>query len=120
MMKSAIFSGFMMLLPGFGMAFANADMMQGEIDHLLGFVEDTRCRYERNGNSYSGVQAAEHIRKKYRYFRDEINSTEKFIDLSATKSTMSGQYYMVYCDDLPAQRSQEWLLEELQKLRGKK
>ena len=36
--------------------------MQREIDHLMQFVENTECQYERNGKFHTGKEAAEHIR----------------------------------------------------------
>ena len=92
--------------------------MDDEIDHLLQFVEQTQCQYERNGNMHSGKEAAEHIKMKYHYFKDDIDSTEKFIELSATKSTMSGTFYLVHCPDRPPLKSQTWLLEELNNYRN--
>lgn len=95
-----------------------ASVMQNEIDHLLGFVESTTCQYERNGQLHSGVQAVAHIRNKYNYFKDDIDSTEKFVELSATRSTMSGRYYHVLCAGSPEMTSQQWLLQELQRYRA--
>lgn len=94
-----------------------ADMQQ-EIDHLLSFVEHTECQYERNGQMYSGKEAVEHIKKKYNYFKNDIDSAEKFVELSATKSTMSGRYYFVHCPNRPKLKSQEWLLHELNNYRN--
>ena len=93
--------------------------MQTEINHLLQFVEQTDCQYERNGKIHSGKEAAEHIKKKYNYFKDDIDSAEKFIELSATKSTISGKYYLVHCPNHLTIRSQEWLLQELDNFREK-
>jgi len=93
--------------------------MQNEIDHLLIFVENTECQFERNGRFYTGKDAVGHIKKKYDYFKDEIDSAEKFIELSATKSTMTGNYYMVLCNSSPKIKSQEWLLQELESYRSK-
>lgn len=90
---------------------------QDEINHLLEFVKNTECQYERNGELHTGKEAAKHIKKKYKYFKNEINSTEKFIELSATKSTMSGKYYMIHCKDNIKLKSQEWLLQELREYR---
>lgn len=92
---------------------AGAATMQQEIDHLLEFVEHTQCQYERNGQLYSGKEAVEHMKTKYHYFKDDINSAEKFIELSATRSTMSGKFYFVRCPDQPTVKSQDWLLSEL-------
>ena len=114
---SLYFFFFLLVIPT--MRVAVADPMQDEIHHLLDFVASTQCRYERNGKSYDGEEAVKHIRRKYRYFRKQIDSTEKFIELSATKSTMSGSYYMIHCDDGPGVRSQQWLLDELQDFRAR-
>ena len=92
--------------------------MQNEIDHLLKFVENTDCQYERNNTLHSGKDAAEHIKKKYDYFKKKIDSTEKFIELSATKSTMSGKFYMILCKGNSKIRSQDWLLQELKQYRN--
>jgi uncharacterized protein DUF5329 len=93
--------------------------MHDEIDHLISFVERTECLYERNGTNHDGEDAADHIKKKYNYFKKKIDSTEKFIELSATKSTLSGKYYMIHCKDRASVKSQEWLLRELERYRNK-
>ena len=91
---------------------ATADTQQ-EINHLLEFVASTSCQYERNGSVYDGVRAEKHIKKKYEYFKDKINSAEDFIEYSATKSTMSGKQYKIHCDNMATQNSSDWLLNEL-------
>ena len=90
---------------------------QNEIAHLLDFVANTACKYERNGTIYDGVEAQIHIKKKYHYFIDKIKSAEDFIKYSATRSTMSGKKYKILCADTPVQNSEDWLLEELKKFR---
>ena len=93
--------------------------MKSEVSHLLNFVENTACTYERNGKKHTGVEAVKHIKKKYDYFKDDIESTEDFIKYSATKSKMSGKYYLVHCDGKPSVKSQEWLIAELKSYRKK-
>ena len=90
---------------------------QTEITHLLDFVANTTCKYERNGTIYDGVEAQIHIKKKYHYFIDKIKSSEDFIKYSATRSTMSGKKYKIFCANMPMQNSADWLLEELKKFR---
>jgi hypothetical protein len=90
---------------------------EDEINHLLHFVENTDCRYERNGTFYKGSAAVKHINKKYNYFVDDISSAEDFIKLSATKSTLSGRYYKIHCGDNTPIKSQHWLLLELGRFR---
>ena len=86
---------------------------QQEIAHLLNFVANTTCQYERNGTMHDGVEAQKHIKKKYHYYLDKINSAEDFIKYSATKSTMSGKKYFIHCTNSPVQQSSDWLLHEL-------
>ena len=90
--------------------------MDEEIDHLLDFVAASPCAFIRNGVTYAGAQAADHIKDKYDYYRDDIHSAEDFIALAATKSAMSGRPYLVQCDatTMPAA---DWLTKELSAFR---
>ncbi len=90
---------------------------QKEIAHLLDFVANTACKYERNGTLYDGIEAQAHIKKKYQYFIDKIKSAEDFIKYSATRSTISGKKYKIFCADMPVQNSADWLLKELKEFR---
>jgi len=100
---------------------ANAENLvnlNAEISHLLSFIKTSGCTITRNGTAHEASDAVDHIQKKYNYFKDEINSTEQFILLSATKSTMSGKFYMVQCKENKSLKTQEWLLKELDEYRG--
>ncbi len=88
-----------------------------EVEHLLQFVETTDCMFERNGKKYDGERASKHIKRKYEHFRDQITTTEEFIEYSATKSTVSGKSYLVYCAQNDPIESSVWLLEELAQYR---
>jgi len=95
-----------------------ADSQRGEVDHLLDFVRNGNCIITRNGTEHSGESAVSHIEKKYDYFRDDIKNTEDFIEYSATKSTMSGQFYTVSCSDKKTLKTKDWLLAELKTYRA--
>ena len=84
-----------------------------EINHLLAFVKNSGCLINRNGAEYPAENGARHIKNKYKYFKSEINDTDDFILYSATKSTMSGEYYMVSCPGKVKIKSQDWLHAEL-------
>jgi hypothetical protein len=102
---------------------ALADVPAGqvsEVNHLLVFVKNSGCIISRNGTDHPAVKGISHIEKKYDYFRDDIKSTEEFIEYSATKSTMSGDYYMVSCPGKEAIRTQDWLMSELKRYRSEK
>ncbi len=99
----------------------NADVpleQRHEVDHLINYVKTTSCQMNRNGQFHAGPAALAHIQKKYSYFKDKIRSTEQFIELSATKSTMSGKYYVVKCGNNQPIKTKDWLLRELKLYRG--
>jgi hypothetical protein len=88
-----------------------------EIAHLLKFVKTSSCIVNRNGSEHDGAGAAKHMTKKYKHFEDDIESSEDFIRLSATKSTMSGKMYKVKCPGKSGTTTKEWLLGELKVFR---
>ena len=90
-----------------------------EVEHLLAFVKNSGCTINRNGTDHLAKKGVSHIENKYDYFRDDIQNTEDFIEYSATKSTMSGDYYMVTCPGKKTIKTQDWLLTELKKYRSK-
>ena len=99
-------------------AFADVPANQvSEVNHLLDFVKDSGCIINRNGTDHPSAKGVSHIEKKYDYFRDDIKNTEEFIEYSATKSTMSGDYYTVSCPGKETIRTQDWLMAELKRFR---
>jgi hypothetical protein len=90
-----------------------------EVEHLLNYLADSDCRMIRNGKSYGAKEGAKHMRRKYNYFRDEIFSTEGFIEYAGTKSTRSDRLYEVLCVDQEREFSRDWLLAELKAYRNK-
>lgn len=92
--------------------------MQNEIAHLLSYVKNMTCEYERNGDRHTGAEAVGHIQKKFDYFEDDIATTEDFIEYAATKSTFSGKHYLIHCPGSAPVTSREWLLRELQRFRN--
>jgi hypothetical protein len=90
-----------------------ASTQEDEINHLLRFIASTDCQYERNGTLHNGKEAVEHIKKKYQYYSDDIESSEDFNKHSATKSKISGKYYKIHCTDKAVVKSKNWLLTEL-------
>ena len=85
-----------------------------EINHLLIFIGSSQCEFFRNGTWHSGAEAADHIKGKYDYVlrRGRIKSTEDFIALAASKSSISGKAYKVRCGEQEL-TSAGWLSAEL-------
>lgn len=101
----------------------NADVApqdRHEVDYLIGFISNTPCQIERNWTSHTGPEVIAHIQKKHDYFRDDIKTTEQFIEYSATKSTMTGRDYLVKCAGQSTLKTKDWLLQELHKYRAQR
>jgi hypothetical protein len=97
---------------------ARADS-EGEIQHLLTYIEDSGCTFERNGRHYPAAEARSHIQKKFDYTQRWIKTTEDFIEYTATQSSISGKSYHVICQG-KRQLSAHWLLAELKHYRSEK
>ena len=104
-------------LMGIANAMATPAQAEREIDHLLSFIERSQCIYIRNGDSHTGTEAAKHIRRKYKHYRDDINTSEDFIRLSATQSALTGKKYSVQCPEQDTINSNYWLQQELESYR---
>jgi hypothetical protein len=94
----------------FGIVHCTADDgLQKTVDHLISTVETSKCTFIRNGSDHTPKEAAEHMRKKYNYYKKEIRTPEDFIAKCATKSELSGKPYMVKFPDGKTQKCEEWL-----------
>ena len=95
-----------------------SDKTQNEIDYLLSHIEQSDCLFNRNGIDYKGSKVISHIKTKYKYFKEEIKTTEDFITLSATKSEMSGKKYTVRCNKNDTEELGRWLFDVLTRSRS--
>lgn len=91
-----------------------------EVSHLFATLENSDCQFNRNGDWYSSKEAASHLGKKYQYLLDRrlVNSTESFIEKAATKSSISGEPYLVKCNGKSLLESAAWFHSELDKYRS--
>jgi hypothetical protein len=108
---------FWILLPGLLVGDDPQEVTQLEIDHLLSFVANTACQYDRNGSIHNGPEARDHISRKYEYYKKRVETAEDFVKYSATKSKLTGRSYKIHCPGEEAVSSSEWLLQELQAFR---
>jgi hypothetical protein len=90
-----------------------ASSMEEEINHLLNYIKTSDCIFIRNGSSHDPKKAVKHIEKKYNYLKKRIKKTEDFIKGAATKSSISGKYYMIICNG-EEMKTADWLTAELQ------
>jgi hypothetical protein len=93
---------------------------RAEIDALLSKFEASGCEFNRNGNWYSGAEAKAHLQRKLKYLEDRemVQSAEKFIELAASASSISGQPYLVRCGSGVPVQSGTWLRSQLQAMRS--
>lgn len=91
----------------------------GEIDYLIALIRTSPCVFIRNGEDYDGPAAADHIREKFDYFRDRIDTAEDFIARAASKSELSGRPYQVRCPGQETLAAADWLQAELRAHRAK-
>lgn len=101
-------------------AVAHDPSLDSEISQLFSVIEKSNCEFERNATRYPGTKVVGHVQKKYDYFKKEIDSAEKFIALSATKSELSGKKYLIHCPGAKEQFLGEWLLQKLAEYRKKR
>jgi Family of unknown function (DUF5329) len=80
-------------------AVASATEM-ARIERLIKFVESRQdMQFIRNGTSYSCADAAKFMRGKFEMMGDQVNTAQQFIDQIASKSSTTGQPYLIrYAD----------------------
>jgi hypothetical protein len=89
------------------------DIVDKTVLHLIGHVSESGLTFIRNNDRYTSVEAAEHMNKKYRHFREDIKTAEDFIERCASRSLLSGKPYLVINEQGEQVRTSEWLLAEL-------
>ena len=103
----------LLLMASNSAAAQQAEDLDATIEHLITYVKDSGVMFKRNFSSHDSVEAAEHIEKKYQHFKDEIDTPEKFIELSATASLVTGKKYRVITKQGEEIPSGVWLNAEL-------
>ena len=113
----ACLSLFATLLLPFEAAATTHEALLQTINHLLRYVEKSKCVFIRNGQEYDSKEAAVHIKMKYDALTFDIKTPEEFIELVASKSSLSDRPYLVRCVDHSPTPSANWLTKELSKYR---
>ncbi|MBX3396913.1 MAG: DUF5329 family protein [Phycisphaerae bacterium] len=88
-----------------------------KIERLIEHVESLEgAVFIRNGDEHTCREAAGHLRDKWQWKRREIRTSRDFIRVAATKSSVSGQPYLIRFNDGREVRSDEYLLKELKRI----
>jgi hypothetical protein len=97
-----------MLVPT-ALAAQQTENLDTTVNYLISYVRESDVTFERNATRYSGAEAAQHLDSKYRHFRDDIDTPEKFIELCATGSLMTGKPYFIITAQGEQLPSSDWL-----------
>ena len=91
-----------------------------EITQLFAALETSGCRFQRNGSWHEAPEAKAHLQRKYDYLlkKRQITTTESFIDLAASRSSVSGRAYRVQCGQSAPVDSAAWFSGRLQRIRA--
>lgn len=116
-MRNLIVLSILLLISYCSLALPENPAVKTEIDYLLTYIGSSNCIYIRNNTEHSSTDAVKHISRKYKHFSDEIKTAEDFIELSASRSSLTGKDYWVRCGNSEAIKAEQWLLSELKEFR---
>lgn len=92
---------------------------RAEVDKLLHAVGSCGCEFVRGGKAYPAEQARQHLGQKFDYLdaRGQLKTAEDFITKAGTRSSMTGEPYMIRCSGTAPLASSAWLHAQLVTLR---
>lgn len=90
-----------------------------EIYALISAIETSGCQFIRNGESHTAVEAAEHLRLKYRKGKSYAPTAEAFIENLASQSSMTKTAYYLITPQGEKIPSGDWLRQRLIQLRAR-
>jgi hypothetical protein len=94
-----------------------SEMEMARIDRLIQFVETRHdLKFVRNGSDHSCADAAKFLRRKFERMGEHVNTAQEFIDQIASKSSTSGQLYLIRFADGHTEPSGRLLGEELRRM----
>jgi hypothetical protein len=107
-----------LIAPGLALA-APTDSARREIAGLIGALDGSNCRFQRNGSWHDAAEARAHLQRKYDYLlkKDKVDTAEQFIERAASQSSMSGKPYRIACSGQPEQTAAVWFGARLTALR---
>jgi hypothetical protein len=92
---------------------------RSRVDRLIQYVESrTDVAFVRNGAAYSSKDAAAFLREKMGAMGGQVTTARQFIDLIATRSSMSGEPYTIRHPDGRTEPSAKFLHDELKRMDG--
>jgi hypothetical protein len=102
-----------MAAPTEGLPATEKEKIESLIKHVEGLAD---AKFVRNGREYDAKSAGKFLRGKWDANAREIKSATDFIDKAATKSSTSGDAYLIRFKDGKETKSGDYLREQLKKL----
>lgn len=103
-----------------GAASAETDNMMSDsekIETLISSLKQlTGAKFIRNGKEYTVDDAISHMRSKWKWKQSEIQTVQDFIRIAGSKSSTSGEFYIIRMPDGSEVRTEDWLKEQLESL----
>ena len=98
-------------------ALAIAPAEKARIDRLIDYVASRKdVKFVRNGSAYSNADAAKFLRGKFEKMGEHVNTAQQFIDDIGSKSSTSGQAYLIRFADGRTEPSAKFLSDELRRI----
>jgi hypothetical protein len=93
-----LFMTVLFLITGFAYAQESGEM--AKIQYLISTIETLKgAKFIRNGKAYEAKTAADHLRRKLTAANDRVKTADDFIELCASKSSISGLPYQIRFSD---------------------
>jgi len=90
---------------------------RARIERLIQFVEAQKgIRFVRNGSAYSAKDAAKFLRGKFDKMGEHVSTAQQFIDQIGSRSSTSGEPYLIRFADGREVSAAKFLGEELQRM----
>ncbi len=91
-----------------------------EIAALMAKLEASGCEVNRNGTWHTSSEAKPHLLRKLQYFEEKgtVQTTEQFIEQVASRSSSTGQPYLIKCGNGAPVESGEWFSSQLKAMRS--
>ena len=114
--RSFLLSG-LLLVPA---AWAGDEMPAAEsarVERLIQYVESrTDVSFVRNGTAYSSSDAGTFLRGKMKQMGEQVTTAQQFIDQIASRSSTSGEPYMIRHADGRTEQASRFLGDELKRM----
>jgi hypothetical protein len=108
----------LLLVGASAVAAERSTQTEAEINFLLTHVHTSELIFIRNGKDHDADEAHEHMMAKYQHFDRKIDSAEAFIELSATRSLLSGRPYRIRLPNGEEMEAGPYLLGRLAEFRA--